>query len=44
MEWQKGRVTMEFLPEIKPGLSKEQFMKKLQQDIETASNRLAKKP
>ncbi len=40
----KGRVTMEFLPEIKPGLSKEQFMKKLQQDIETASNRLAKKP
>jgi len=40
----KGRVTMEFLPEIKPGLNKEQFMKRLEQDIEKASKKLVEKP
>ena len=39
-----GRVTLEYLPAIKPGLSKQEFLAELENKIETASNRLAKNP
>lgn len=35
-----GRITVEFLPPIAPGLDRKAFMKELQARIETASNRL----
>lgn len=35
-----GTAVVEFLPRIKAGLSKAEFMEKLEHDIETASNRL----
>lgn len=35
-----GTAVVEFLPRIKAGLSKAEFMEKLETDIETASNRL----
>ncbi len=37
-----GTITIEFLPAIKPGLTKEDFMKKLENTIEEASNNLCK--
>ena len=37
-----GTATVEFLPRIKAGLSKDAFMKKLEDEVETASNRLMK--
>ena len=36
-----GTVTVEFLPPIPAGLSRSQMMRRLESDIETASNRLA---
>jgi 1-acyl-sn-glycerol-3-phosphate acyltransferase len=36
-----GTVTIEFLPPIPAGLSRSQMMRRLENDIETASNRLA---
>ena len=33
-------VTIQILPEIKPGLSKQEFLTKLENIIETASNKL----
>jgi len=36
-----GRIVVEFLPAIEPGLQKEQFMRELETRIETASNALA---
>lgn len=35
-----GTITMQFLPIIKPGLSKKEFSKKLEADIETAGHHL----
>lgn len=35
-----GRITVEFLPPIEPGLDRQAFMKELRERIETASNRL----
>jgi len=35
-----GTITLEFLPAIKPGLSKDDFIKKLQEDIENKSKEL----
>jgi 1-acyl-sn-glycerol-3-phosphate acyltransferase len=42
--WKKsGCVTLKFLPPIQPGLSGKDFMKRLENDIETASNELLDK-
>jgi 1-acyl-sn-glycerol-3-phosphate acyltransferase len=35
-----GTITLEYLPPIEPGLGKEDFMKRLEHDIETATNKL----
>ena len=35
-----GTFVIEFLPIIKPGLKKQEFLDRLQAEIETASNRL----
>lgn len=37
-----GTITMEYLPPIEPGLDKDEFMKRLEHDIESATNRLVK--
>ncbi len=39
-EFHPGTIRVEFLPTIPPGLSAEDFLARLQNDIETASNRL----
>jgi 1-acyl-sn-glycerol-3-phosphate acyltransferase len=36
-----GTIVVEFLDPIPPGLSRQEFMERLQSSIETASNRLA---
>jgi 1-acyl-sn-glycerol-3-phosphate acyltransferase len=35
-----GTIVVEFLPPIAPGLPKDEFFKRLQSDIETATTRL----
>ena len=35
-----GLAVVEFLPPIAPGLARDAFMRKLEDDVETASNRL----
>lgn len=43
--WKRsGVVTIKFLPPIQPGLPMDQFMTRLENDIETASDKLLEKP
>ena len=39
-----GRITLEFLPPIEPGLARKAFMRELEQRLETACRRLAQSP
>ena len=39
-----GRITLEFLPAIEPGLARKVFMSELEQRLETACRRLAENP